>query len=255
LTNGKEVLSLEQNAGGKMSKQQDSVVKNILSFSASKPYFGRLSSSDLNDAWHQIAKSAKWDNPIESVEIKTGSIDMGVISDSLAKEMSYNPLRWGESPIVGRDLFRFCLDRVVHDAELAPVKSNLKQFFDLTANSSRQWIDYDISSDGYLKIERNCEGHPNKNYKKLRLLFNCVKIIAKRNVNDFFDKKKPYRNEIISCLEQMSLIKLSDFGLVYDIPPHSGYQPELFEKPKLISVKEWNSQYLVPVYDLKFAGR
>lgn len=188
------------------------ILKQI-SYNVHYPYIGSFTPHELSSAYwlHHT------DEMQDAKMLRVGNIDGNVICNALWREMSRNPVRFGDSsPFVfnGRNnIYAFCSSAhyCVSDGDTAGVlyaiRHNLIGYMTLNALPNGQWNARLDTKDGVVYIGTN------KNYAMLAKLRECIKIIARRNVADFKNKKGPYRNGIVSKLYGVNLAPDEDDAL------------------------------------------
>jgi hypothetical protein len=189
------VLSYVVNVRG-CKMQETSKYIDFLKFRQDCPYFGMATRGTLNAMYKELRKSKELDNSFEYRDVFVGKITEKDICQTLAKLMSYNPLRWGmENPFLfGLGAFYTRPGNSV--GQLAEVNRHIGNF--LYANN---WSDDIVANNGCVRIGLTQGGHANAAYNTLAALFHAARVIADQNVADFKDKK--YQSSIVECLHRI----------------------------------------------------
>lgn len=205
---------LQKEAGMHPSHKKHKVLQTI-SYKASYPYIGSFSARALSDAYKQYRNSEMF----VPTRLYIGKIDGNAICNALWREMSFNPVRFGNvSPFMlnGRNnIYAFCDGRISidmgHGTEIAHnIRKNLAAFLHLNALPNGQWH-CTISTDvGYVSL-----GQDYRMYSMLARLRDCIKMIARQNVADFRDTRGPYRDAIIRTVTQ-TIASVFDAGDIHE---------------------------------------
>ena len=209
-----------------MSKSEDKRIKSVLKYNTHRKYIGEFIPQKLADACAKLASSQKWDNQLQYEYVHIGNINGTVICDSLWRQMSYNPVRFGTvSPFMfdgKNNIYKFCKSYDGDNATVNEVRDLLSKFLYLNRNrKTGAWHDTIATVNGNLEIHMKYNSHFDDNYHKLAKLRKCIKIIAKQNVADF-DAGGEYKLGIMSVL---------GYG------PINGYQMTIFDGLELNKLK------------------
>ncbi len=173
----------------------------IIKYDTSKMYFGKWSPRMLYDAFRTVRE-----DPGFSTSIYTGKISYDLVCNVLSNEMSYNPLRFGEtSPFIKNG------KNNIHNFIKTYQSSNDKTMKNIAdALSGFRYFAYtydnNININGFISdsaiiIDTTDGIRPNNGYKMLSYLVKSLHIIASQNMNDF-KKSKKFRDSIKSALNK-----------------------------------------------------
>lgn len=180
----------------------DDQMKQILEYNIDRIYFGQLNTKSLYNALDRVKNNANEN----FTYINIGRITNKTICTILWREMSYNPMRFGdESPFKHNgknNLFHFCktpgkyksidTEKIMND-----IRWHIKEFLKLNSVNN-SWTNSISAPDGLVRIGVDEFGNPDKTYSMLMHLCTCIQIIARQNIADFKNKKNVWRNCIIA---------------------------------------------------------
>lgn len=183
----------------------EKIASNIVKYNAARPYFGQLTGEALTRAKQWLVEHEYG----SMVSLHIGDINGDVICNALWRQLSYNPLRFGDvSPFVydGRNnLYRFARQGAVVDVDsdaqgvLARLQAKVRYFMTLNAAANRQWRDTLETDNGVVRLV-DATSAP---CRAMGALQDCVRtIIAPQNGSDLRGSVR-YRREILARLQAL----------------------------------------------------
>lgn len=191
----------------KKSRQQIFSKREVVKYSASRAYFGKLTGVGLSDAYGQFKHTQDWDKPIVRANVNVGKIDGGVICRALWYEMSYNPARFGKtSPFLHNgteNIYHFCRNGASENTLgfeiIERIHHKMIDFMTLNGRAKGQWYDCIDAKDGMVTIEF-VDGHSDDTYKVLSMLREMIRFVTNQNLADF--KRKTYRDQMLTVINK-----------------------------------------------------
>lgn len=177
-------------------------IKNIIEYNTTRKYFGDWTPYELNETYPGT----------ELVHLHIGILSVDKICDALWNEMSYNPKRFGvKSPFKfnGKNSLYLFINKEIDQENnaleaLSDIKTNLIKFwihaikYDTNFPITNQFKNTFVTIQHTPQQNANSKPIPDKTYKMLGFLRNCIHIIASQNITDF--ERKSYREQIINAV-------------------------------------------------------
>ena len=223
----------------KKTKQKIFSKREVVKYSATRAYFGKLTGANLASAYGQFKHSQDWDKPITSAKVLVGQIDGGVICRALWHEMSYNPARFGKvSPFLHNgveNIYHFCRNGVPEGFPgfeiIEKIRHKMIDFMMLNGRKKGMWYDVIDTQNGMVTINL-IDGHSDDNYKVLTTLREMIRFITNQNLQDF--NRKSYRVQMLNVIAKrhpngMRDNKPIEYNQKINYTPVSMMQPETDE--------------------------
>ena len=225
-----------------MTKTEDKRIIDELKYSARRKYIGEFSATALSDAASQLKRGRCYNKPLQSADVHIGKIDGDVICNALWREMSCNPVRFGDvSPFVfagHNNIFKFCETYNGNDSVLQQIRDLLIDFMRLNRNpNTKSWRDVIYTSAGNVSVIIYDDGHFNHVYRMLADLRDCIKVIAGQNVADF-KAGNPYRDAIIKKISKQSVRPDCVMDNSVNVTNNNYYQMTIFNEIEYAGIEQ-----------------
>ena len=167
-------------------------MRKILGYDSTRQYFGEMTFSGLRIARCKVVGAQTEPKAYNSVSVKVGNIDGGVICRALWNEMSYNPERFGtESPFIKNgveDIYRFCNELVAHDTPGYKIVYKLNRllvdFLRLNGATQNEMQADKVKTDGGTVKLAMHDIDKDNNYMMLIKLRDAIRCVIDQNIAD-----------------------------------------------------------------------
>ena len=174
-------------------------IHQIIKYDPYREYVGEWSPKKIQNKYREI-----YENPFRPwAFVSTGRLSSDAIIDAIWNEMSYNPLRFGEtSPFIGTDIKaikKFCkkykkIDENGGQDVMAKIAYKLSSFVYFIGKSNPEFYSTGAVRGDCVLIKCDFNRRPGDGYKALACLVNIIHLIASQNLQDY--KIKAYRKKI-----------------------------------------------------------
>lgn len=184
-------------------KDTNKQIHDIIKYNPYREYFGPWSPKYIQDTFQETHKDPF--RPLHSIHI--GTLSVNTIFDTLWDEMSYNPVRFGETSPFEYDncfgILHFCTKHKRANGDNDVMHNIAHELMEFSKNVNRVYREfYEIGElkDNYITIRCDANRRPNDEYKMLACLVHCVHLIASQNLQDY--KTKQFRDKIQAVVIQ-----------------------------------------------------
>ena len=194
----------QKNKGQTLTKQEENSVREIIKYRPYREYVGKWTPKQIQTKFREV-----YNNPFRPwafVSIGVLSIDM--VCDAIWKEMSYNPVRFGDkNPFESNDIE--CVKRFCYAHQKIPgtdndimtdVASQLRYFLYFIGKSNPEFNESGKINGTSILINCDCNRKPDVGYKALSCLVRAIHCISTQNLHDY--KSKAFRESIIETVKQ-----------------------------------------------------
>ena len=177
-------------------KKETDAIRTIIKYNPRREYFGEWTPSKLYSVFNSIRQDPF--RPLSFVSL--GGLSAGMICDALWNEMSYNPLRFGETnPFETNDISairKFHKKYETSDTDtMSKTATELRHFLYFIGQSNPEFYKLGRISGNSILIKCDYNKNSNDGYKALSCLAHAVHYIASQNLQDY--KNKTFRQKIV----------------------------------------------------------